>query len=56
MSESDEIDSLRQEIADLRRQLAEALADRSVLIFENESLDRQRRADAVRLAQRGLDS
>jgi hypothetical protein len=55
MTDADEIADLRREVARLRERIAELEAARSVLIFVNESLDRQRLHDARRLATRGLD-
>jgi hypothetical protein len=49
MSDADELTALRQEVARLRERIAELESNRIVLIFENEALDKQRRADAIRL-------
>jgi hypothetical protein len=52
MSDEQELADCRRRIAELEEQLADALSDRAVLILENESLDKLRRADAIRLARR----
>jgi hypothetical protein len=53
---SDEVEKLKAEVAQLKERIEELECDRSVLILQNEALDKLRRQDVVRLARRGLEN